>query len=153
MPFFLPPTLDLSSSWSDLGLPLEGEQTLRCATILSCFMPYCMGFLRAELDLAGEPREALHKLSREKFGEKEHRTTCSPVRSRGATWVLSGLNPARGKPPDRTPRGGRQSTRPSPRARICRIHAASAYRADGEQADAERPAEGAFSSILNPLEA
>ena len=55
MPFFLPP----SPSWSDLGLPLDGDTTLRRATNVVCFMPLPMGFLPAELDLAFEGIDAL----------------------------------------------------------------------------------------------
>ena len=54
LPFFLPP----SPSWSDLGLPLDGDTTLRRATNVVCCMPLPMGFLPAELDLAMAPDRA-----------------------------------------------------------------------------------------------
>ena len=42
----------------DLGLPLDGDTTLRRATNVVCFMPLPMGFLPAELDLAFEGIDA-----------------------------------------------------------------------------------------------
>ena len=78
--FFLPVFLPPSPSWSDLGLPLDGDTTLRRATNVVCCMPLPIGFLPAELDLACEGIGTVNRHGEEK----------KPVHERGNStqWCL-----------------------------------------------------------------
>ena len=85
--FFLPVFLPPSPSWSDLGLPLDGDTTLRRATNVVCCMPLPIGFLPAELDLAFEGIDTVNRHGEEK-----------PVHERGNSTVVSRVNVACHRP-------------------------------------------------------